>query len=203
MISLDILELKRQLQTYLNRDIVAKIVINYLFISNHTVKKELRMSSESPASWDANVVSHVIEANKDTPGGLLPTLHGIQDAIGYIPSDAVPLIAKGLNLSRAEVHGVLTYYPHFRQHKPGSHVVQVCRAEACQSVGSDELEAHVKKAVRCGFHETSVDGEVTLEPVYCLGHCAVGPNISIDDVVHARVTPQQFDVLMSAARGTK
>jgi len=161
------------------------------------------MSSESPASWDANVVSQVIETHKDSLGGLLPVLHGIQDAIGYIPSDAVPLIAKGLNLSRAEVHGVITYYPHFRQHKPGSHVVQVCRAEACQSVGSDALEAHVKKAVRCGFHETSADGEVTLEPVFCLGHCSVGPNITINDEVHAYVTPDRFDTLMAAARSGK
>jgi formate dehydrogenase subunit gamma len=161
------------------------------------------MSAEPAALWDETVVRTVIQTYQDTDGGLLPVLHGIQDAIGYIPSDAVPLIAKGLNLSRAEVHGVITYYPHFRDHKPGKHVVQVCRAEACQSVGSDELEAHVKKTVCCGFHETSADGEVTLEPVYCLGHCSVGPNITIDDVVHAGVTPERFDALLTAARSGK
>jgi len=161
------------------------------------------MTSESAASWDASVVAKVIAANKDRAGSLLPVLHGIQDAVGYIPSDAVPLIAKGLNISRAEVHGVITYYPHFRQHKTGRHVVQVCRAEACQSVGSDLLEAHVKKTVCCGLHETSADGDITLEPVYCLGHCSVGPNITIDDVVHARVTPTRFDSLLAAARSAK
>ena len=161
------------------------------------------MTTDSVAIWDVNVASDIIEAHKNTPGALLPVLHGIQDAIGYIPDDAVPMIAKGLNLSRAEVHGVITYYPHFRHHKPGKHVIQVCRAEACQSVGSGALEAHVQKKVCCGFHENSPDGEITLEPVYCLGHCAVGPNISIDEVVHARVTPASFDKLLAATRSAK
>lgn len=161
------------------------------------------MTSEAAISWDSNAVHSIIAMHKDFPGRLLPVLHDIQDTVGYIPPDAVPLIAQGLNLSRAEVHGVITYYPHFRQHQPGKHVVQVCRAEACQSVGSDALEAHVKKTLCCGFHENSADGDVTLEPVYCLGHCSVGPNIMIDDTVHTHVTPKRFDALMKAARSDK
>ena len=161
------------------------------------------MTSEVAISWDADAVHRIIAMHKELPGGLLPVLHDIQDVVGYIPQDAVPLIAQGLNLSRAEVHGVITYYPHFRQHKPGKHVVQVCRAEACQSVGSDALEAHVKKSLCCGFHENSADDDVTLEPVYCLGHCSVGPNIMIDDAVHTHVTSKRFDALMKAARSDK
>ena len=161
------------------------------------------MTADVVESWDVEGVQGILARNKDLPGRLLPVLHEVQDSIGYIPPDAVPMIAQGLNLSRAEVHGVITYYPHFRQHRPGKHVVQVCRAEACQSVGSDALEAHVKKSLCCGFHENSADGAVTLEPVYCLGHCAVGPNIVIDDEVHTHVTPERFDELLKAARSAE
>ncbi|MBS1186539.1 MAG: formate dehydrogenase [Burkholderiaceae bacterium] len=161
------------------------------------------MTSASAVSWNEKTVLDIIATHQDQPGALLPVLHQIQQAIGHIPPDAVPLIASGLNLSRAEVHGVITYYPHFRQHQPGQHVVQVCRAEACQSVGSGELEAHVKAKLCCGFHENSADGAVTLEPVYCLGHCAVGPNIVLDDTVHTHVTPERFDALLDGARSRK
>lgn len=161
------------------------------------------MTADVAELWDVEGVQSILARNKDLPGRLLPVLHEVQDSIGYIPPDAVPMIAQGLNLSRAEVHGVITYYPHFRQHRPGKHVVQVCRAEACQSVGSDALEAHAKKSLCCSFHENSADGSVTLEPVYCLGHCAVGPNIVIDDEVHTHVTPERFDALLKAARSAE
>ena len=161
------------------------------------------MTSESAASMNADIIKNVIKAHKTETSALLPVLHDIQDALGYIPPDAVPAIAKELNISRADVHGVITYYPHFRQTPVGKHVVQVCRAEACQSVGAEALEGHIKKSLCCGFHETSADGEVTLEPVYCLGHCAVGPNIIIDDQVHAQMTPERFDQLLTAARSEK
>jgi formate dehydrogenase subunit gamma len=116
-------------------------------------------------------------------------LHDIQHALGYVPDEVVPLIAKQLNLSRAEVHGVVTYYHHFRQMPPGKHVVRVCCAEACQANGSEALAAHAAKRVR--------DADVTLEPVYCLGLCASGPNIQIDETkLHAQVTPGKFDALM-------
>ena len=137
------------------------------------------------------------------PGAMLPILHGIQDAVGYIPSDAVAMIADGLNVSRAEVHGVITYYHHFRQEPAGKRLVQICRAEACQARGADALVAHAKAALGCDFHQTTADGELTLEPAYCLGQCAVGPNMTIGNELHARITPEKFDALTNAKRGTK
>lgn len=135
-------------------------------------------------------------------GALLPVLHEIQARCGYIPADAVPLVADRLNLSRAEVHGVISYYHHFRDKPAGKVVVQVCRAEACQAVGAEQLAAHAVKSLGCDFHETSKDGSVTLEPVYCLGQCACGPAIMVGDDVHARVTPDHFDKLMQRAGRT-
>ena len=158
---------------------------------------------QSANSWDLNAIRQVIASQKFIPGALLPTLHGIQDVIGYIPPEVVPLIAEELNLSRAEVHGVITYYHHFRQQPAGTHVVQICRAEACQARGADALVAHARKILGCDFHQTTPDGEVTLEPVYCLGHCAVGPNIAIGDELYARITPDRFDALINAKRGAK
>ncbi len=132
-------------------------------------------------------------------GALLPVLHEIQARCGHIPAESVPLVADRLNLTRAEVHGVISYYHHFRQKPAGKVVVQVCRAEACQSVGAEQLAEHVVKSLGCDFHETSKDGAVTLEPVYCLGQCACGPSIMVGDDVHARVTPERFDKLMQRA----
>jgi formate dehydrogenase subunit gamma len=146
-------------------------------------------------------VQAAIDANRDRPGGLLPILHGVQDALGYVPPDAVPLIAHALNLSRAEVHGVISFYHHFRTHPPGRHTLQICRAEACQSLGARALEAHAKKTLGIGFHETTADGAVTLEAVYCLGNCGCGPSVLVDaDELHARVTPDAFDALVRSAR---
>jgi formate dehydrogenase subunit gamma len=131
----------------------------------------------------------IFARHKGTAGALLPILHDIQHALGYVPEEAVPLIAKELNLSRAEVHGVITYYHHFRQTPPGKHVVQVCCAEACQANGSEALAAHAAKRLE--------GKDVTLEPAYCLGLCAIGPAVAIDeDELHARVTPKKFDALM-------
>ena len=154
-------------------------------------------------SWDVTTVQDVIKACKSMPGAMLPILHGIQDAVGYIPSDAVAMIADGLNVSRAEVHGVITYYHHFRQEPAGKRLVQICRAEACQARGADALVAHAKAILGCDFHQTTADGEVTLEPAYCLGQCAVGPNMTIGDELHARITPEKFDGLINAKRGAK
>ncbi|MDO9273692.1 MAG: formate dehydrogenase subunit gamma [Rugosibacter sp.] len=148
-----------------------------------------------------STIENILAAKQSLPGALLPILHDIQDALGYIPPDAVPSIARALNLSRAEVHGVITYYHYFRQTPPGRHVVRVCRAEACQSVGCEALATHVQSALACEFHATSADGDVTLEAVYCLGHCAVGPNIQIDETtLHARMTPEKFDRLLAELR---
>jgi formate dehydrogenase subunit gamma len=130
----------------------------------------------------------------------MPILHAVQSALGHVPKDAVPLIAAELNLSRAEVHGVLTFYHYFRKDPPGRHVVHVCRAEACQSVGAVALEAHAKKSLGIDFHQTTADGAISLEPVYCLGNCALGPSLMIDDRLQGRMSPQRFDALVARAR---
>jgi formate dehydrogenase subunit gamma len=153
----------------------------------------------APAVADA--VKAAIAANRTRPGALMPVLHAVQDALGYVPSDAVPLIAHELNITRAEVHGVISFYHHFRSAPPGRHVVQICRAEACQSLGARALEAHAKQTLGIDFHETTADGAITLEAVYCLGNCGCGPSVLIGaDELHARVTPERFDALMQRAR---
>jgi formate dehydrogenase subunit gamma len=133
-------------------------------------------------------------------GALLPILHDIQDSLDYIPSHVVPEIASFLNLSRAEVHGVVTYYHHFRSEPAARHVVQICRAEACQSMGAEALLAHAKQHLGCGAHGKSADGQFTVEPAYCLGLCASSPAMMVDEEVHARVTPELFDALIAEAR---
>lgn len=136
---------------------------------------------------------------KALPGALLPILHAIQDKIGFVPSAAVALIAEELNISRADIHGVVTFYHYFRAQKPGRHVFHLCRAEACQAVGAVGLEAHVKRSLGVEYHGTTADGAITLEPVYCLGNCALGPSLMIDDRLQGRVTPQRFDALVAKA----
>lgn len=137
---------------------------------------------------------------KKLPGALLPILHAVQDALGYVPKDAVPLIAQELNLSRAEVHGVVSFYHWFRNEAPGRHVVHLCRAEACQALGAAALEAHAKQSLGIGFHQTTADGAVSLEPIYCLGNCALGPSLLVDKQLVGRVTPQRFDRVIAQAR---
>ena len=141
-------------------------------------------------------VSDIVEEMKNLPGAMLPVLHAIQDAQGYIHADAVSIIAEGMAQSRAEVHGIISFYHHFRTTPPGKHTIQVCRAEACQSMGSRQLEAHVKEKLGIGFHQTSADQQVSLEPVYCLGNCACAPSIQVNDDVVGRVTASKFDQLV-------
>ncbi len=136
-------------------------------------------------------LARIVADRKDQAGALLPILHDIQDAFGHVPREAVPLIARELKLSRAEVHGVISYYRHFRQVPPGRHVVRVCCAEACQAVGGEALAAHAQSRLAASG--------VALEPVYCLGLCAVGPAVQIDETgLHAGVTPEKFDALLAA-----
>jgi formate dehydrogenase subunit gamma len=155
------------------------------------------MDSTTCSPQDA--VRAVLARRIDEPGALLPILHELQDALGHIPAEAVPEIAGALNLSRAEVHGVLTYYHHFRSEPPGRRVVRICRAEACQAMGADDLLAHARQRLDCAAHGTSKDGAFTLEPAFCLGLCASSPAISIDDEPHARMTPSAFDALIREA----
>lgn len=143
------------------------------------------------------LVSDLLSQYKDQAGGLLPLLHAVQDRLGFIPPSSVPLIALAMNLSRAEVHGVITYYHFFRSTPPGQHVIQICRAEACQACGSEELIAHAEKILGCSSHGTSADGQYTLEPVYCLGLCASSPAVQIDDKLHARMTPAKFQAAVA------
>ena len=143
-------------------------------------------------------VRAIADAHRDLPGGLLPALHAVQDALGHVPDEAVPVLAQALNRSRAEVHGVITYYHHFRRTPPGRTVVQVCRAEACQACGAEDLLAHAERALGCASHETRADGAVTLEPVYCLGLCASSPAMQGDDRLEGRATPAQLDALAAS-----
>lgn len=159
------------------------------------VERPSSLSSEEQAA-----VLRACTAGKEKPGALLPILHAVQEAIGFVPPDAVGLIARELNLSRAEVHGVVTFYHYFRTRRGGRHVVHLCRAEACQSLGAVALEQHAKRSLGIDFHGTSADGSVTLEPVYCLGNCALGPALMIDEELKGRVSPERFDELMQSLR---
>lgn len=153
----------------------------------------------NPKEYQA--IERHIAAFQSLPGALLPLLHAIQDDIGYVPELSYPLISKALSLSVAEVHGVVTFYHHFRTHKPGRHILQICRAESCQAMGSEVLEAHIKKKLDIDFHETTSDGAITLEPIYCLGNCACSPSVMIDEEVFGRVDSQKIDQLISNLKG--
>lgn len=142
-------------------------------------------------------VDALIAEFQHKPGALLPLLHAIQDALGYVPESAYPSISKALNLSVAEVHGVVTFYHHFRTTKPGRHILQICRAESCQAMGSEALEAHAKKCLNIDYHQTTLDQSITLEPVYCLGNCALSPNIMLDEEVYGRVSTADLDMLVA------
>lgn len=136
-----------------------------------------------------HTIRRVLDEMRHMPGALLPILHAIQDELGHVPPAAVADIAEALNLSRAEVHGVITYYHHFRSEPTKGAVVQVCRAEACQACGSDALWEHASRQAK--------NADVTLEPVYCLGLCATAPSMSINDKPYARVSHAKFDHLLA------
>jgi len=149
---------------------------------------------------ESDTVRRIVSDMKDRPGPLIEVLHSVQAALGYVPPDAVPILAEALNLSRAEVHGVVTFYHFFRETPPGRHTVHLCRAEACKSMGGDELADHAKSRLGVDFHETTKDGAITLEPVYCLGNCACSPAAMIDGRLYGRLTPERFDSLMAEQR---
>jgi formate dehydrogenase subunit gamma len=144
------------------------------------------------------VVEGAIERHRGKIGALMPVLHSIQESFGFIPMDAVPMVASALNLSRAEIHGVMSFYHDFRSEPAGEYTVQLCRAEACQAMGARALEAHARKRLGIGFGETTADGRFTLEPVYCLGNCACSPSIRIHEETFARVSAEKFDALIDA-----
>jgi formate dehydrogenase subunit gamma len=146
------------------------------------------------------VVERAIAAHRHLPGALLPILHAISHELGHVPRESVPAIAAALNLTRAEVTGVITFYHDFRSEPPGRTIVKLCRAEACQAMGADALAAHVAKKLGIEFHETRKDGAVTLEPIYCLGNCACAPAITIDGRMYGRVDARRFDELLGSVK---
>jgi len=145
-------------------------------------------------------IRRIVDAQRAQPGALLPILHALQDEIGWVPDEAVPVIAAALSLSRAEVHGVIGFYDHFRSTPPGRHVLQICRGESCQAQGGEALETHARNRLGVDFHETTEDGALTLEAVYCLGNCACSPAIRVDDEIFGRVDGARFDALLDELR---
>lgn len=143
--------------------------------------------------WNTARAEELIAASQALEGPLLPILHSFVETFGYVPEPAEPLIADALNLSRAEVHGVVTFYHDFRREPAGDHVVKLCRAEACQAAGCEALADHLTRKLGIAFGETTRDGRVTLEPVYCLGMCAVSPAAMIDDRLVARLDEKKLD----------
>ena len=150
--------------------------------------------------WSAPRAQALIQSHTEREGPLLPILHDLQAAFGYIPEPAVPMVADALNLTRAEVHGVVTFYHDFRREPPGRHVLKLCRAEACQAAGGDALAAHAQARLATKIGSTSADGRVTVEPVYCLGLCACAPAGMLDGRVVGRLDEQGLYALLTEAQ---
>ncbi len=151
---------------------------------------------EAHEAWTAERGAEVIARLKDGDGALLPLLHALQEVFGCIPDAAIRPVAEALNLSRAEVHGVVSFYHDFRRSPPGRHVLRLCQAEACQSMGCRALAAQVEGRLGLRLGETSGDGRVTVEAVYCLGLCATAPSAMLDGQVIGRLTPRRVDALL-------
>lgn len=141
----------------------------------------------------------ILADHKGLEGPLLPILHAVQAEFGFIPNDVIQLIADELNITRAEVHGVITFYHDFRDAPAGKHIVKICRAEACQSVGANALSERAFEKLGVDWHGTTANGAVTLEPVYCLGLCACGPAAMVDGKVVGRVDAAKLDKLLAEA----
>ena len=145
-------------------------------------------------------VQDILTAHAGMEGPLLPILHAVQAEFGHVPQEALPVIAKSLNLSRAEVHGVMSFYHDFREEPAGKHVVKLCRAEACQAMGADRIAAHAKGRLGVDWHGTTLDGAVTLEPIFCLGLCACAPAAMVDGKLVGRVDEARLDALIAGVR---
>jgi formate dehydrogenase subunit gamma len=150
--------------------------------------------------WTRERGAEIIAAECGREGATLPILHALQAAFGYIHAEAIPMIAEVLNLTRAEVHGVVSFYHDLRRTPPGRHILRLCRAEACQSLGADALAAHVRQRLGVNWHATTTDGAMTLEPVFCLGLCAVGPAALLDGVPLGRLDNARIDAALERAR---
>jgi formate dehydrogenase subunit gamma len=158
----------------------------------------MAMQQSAPAPSDEDILA-VVSGHVGLEGPLLPILHALQQAFGFIPQASLSIIARALNISRAEVHGVVSFYHDFRETPAGRHVVRICRAEACQASGANALVTATTQRLGIPLHATTPDGAVTLEPVYCLGLCACGPAVMIDDKLHGRVDAARLARLLEAA----
>jgi formate dehydrogenase subunit gamma len=154
------------------------------------------MSSISTA--DLNKIHDLLEHHKIRPGALLPILHSIQEQLGYVPPEVVPMIAATLNQSNAEIHGVISFYHHFLTHTPGLNKISICRAESCQAMGSTGLEKDIKQRLDIDYQQTTKDGKYSLEPVYCLGNCACSPAIRIGEQIYGDMNLTKFNELLDA-----
>lgn len=148
--------------------------------------------------YDKAIAREIIASFGAKPELLVQILHGFLERYSFISEEAIRQIADELNLSRAEVHGVVSFYHDFRQKPPGRRIVRICQAESCQAMGSRELTAHAQEKLGIGLHETTADGETTLEAVYCLGNCACSPAMMVDETVYGRVDADKFDRLLAA-----
>lgn len=156
------------------------------------------MQNLYPDATDGDI-KILIDEHLDLEGPLLPILHAIQASYGHVPSIAVPLIADALNISKAEVHGVISFYHDFREAPAGRHIVKICRAEACQAMGANTLAEETLAKLELDWHGTTINGAVTIEPVYCLGLCACGPAAMVDDKVVGRVDSARMATLLKEA----
>ncbi|THD82857.1 formate dehydrogenase subunit gamma [Aliigemmobacter aestuarii] len=156
----------------------------------------MRQDQPQPSVED---LKRIIDSHIHLEGPLLPILHAMQSAYGHVPQDAVPLLAEALNIGRAEVHGVMTFYHDFREVPAGRHVVKICRAEACQAVGGEALAEATLKKLGLEWHGTTANGAVTIEPVYCLGLCACGPAAMVDGRVVGRLDGARMDRILAEA----
>jgi formate dehydrogenase subunit gamma len=150
--------------------------------------------------WDADRALARIQELERLPGALLPILHALQDEFGYVDKAAVPLIASALNISHAEVHGVISFYHDFRHVEPGRHVLKMCRAEACQSMGCEKTIQHVENRLGVKLGETTDDRGFTVEAAYCLGNCALSPAVMLDGKLYGRVSSEVADFLIDDAK---
>jgi len=153
------------------------------------------MTTHSKTQSLEQTISAIVEQKKDLPGALLPILHDIQHHCGYIPKLALAIIAQALKQTEAEIYGVISFYAHFHLKPHGKHTIEICRGEACQSMGSMALEQAVKKQLKIDFGQTTADKNFTLEPVYCLGNCACSPSIKVGDKTYGRMTSEKFSKL--------
>lgn len=147
--------------------------------------------------WNVERANALMAEHAGLQGPLLPILHAFVEEFGYIDEAAEALVAEALNISRAEVHGVVTFYHDFRRKPAGRHILKLCRAEACQAAGGDGIAARAEQRLGIALGETAADGSVTLEPVYCLGLCACAPSAILDGRVHGRLDAERLDALIA------